>query len=496
MALAQDKGQIPGSAGPPHPYDKRWHVHVDGKTYGPYTGHQIRHMVEQHQVGSSDFVYPEGESGSAWQQIANDPILGVLFKNAEAHRVPLVPRIEPPRQFRGWLFTIPVLVIVGWIVWPYYALYDLAVAVRDGDVSALEARVAWDSVRQGLRGDLNAMLLQKINTDAATDKSSGAAVGTGLAVVLGPVVVDRMVDSYVTPQVVAAARRAAKNDDASSDAEKVPKGFNEAIQAARHFRVDQIKYAFFSGGPLSFRVEFTPDHDPPFQHPTGLRFQWDGTWRLTRLLLPLDVLNTLPTTAKNDAAASKLVTNQSAPEPALPAPEAVPPPPASKKPQIEASWSIEESKSPIDDSPQVTGMLFAEGSSALEMMGLTLRCKEKKTEALFAKQFAFFGTNVPLKVLVRINDGKPIETQWQPSSNGQAVFAPAAVQFIRGLPDDGKLFIRVTGFDGALVDGSFSLGKVSEIRNKLASACRWPDTQLAVPVPAPRAVSPSAQGPK
>ena len=97
-------------------------------------------------------------------------------------------------------------------------------ALRDGDVSALEARVAWDSVRQGLRGDLNAMLLQKINADAATDKSSGAAFGTGLAVMLGPVVVDRTVDSYVTPQAVAAARRAAKNDDASSDAENVPKG--------------------------------------------------------------------------------------------------------------------------------------------------------------------------------------------------------------------------------------------------------------------------------
>ncbi len=65
-----------GPATPPHPYDKRWYLHLNGKTYGPYTGHQIRQMVEQDQVVASDLVYAEGDSGSAWQQIANVPILG------------------------------------------------------------------------------------------------------------------------------------------------------------------------------------------------------------------------------------------------------------------------------------------------------------------------------------------------------------------------------------------------------------------------------------
>jgi hypothetical protein len=69
-----------GAAVPPDPFDKRWHVHIQGKTYGPYMGHQIRQMVEQHKLVGSDFVYPEGESGSTWQQIANDSVLGALFK--------------------------------------------------------------------------------------------------------------------------------------------------------------------------------------------------------------------------------------------------------------------------------------------------------------------------------------------------------------------------------------------------------------------------------
>jgi hypothetical protein len=106
---------------------------------------------------------------------------------------------------------------------------------------------------------------------------------------------------------------------------------------------------------------------------------------------------------------------------------------------------------------------------------LVLRCKEKKTEAYLGKPFTLFGANtVTVKVLVRINDGKPIETQWQPSSNGLGVFAVAAVEFIRALPANGKIFIRVTTFDGSTVDGAFTLGNVSEIRDKIAADCHWP----------------------
>jgi hypothetical protein len=67
------------------------------------------------------------------------------------------------------------------------------------------------------------------------------------------------------------------------------------------------------------------------------------------------------------------------------------PPAAQSQPTM--SWSIEESKSPIDDSPQVTGMLHADGST--DGPGLTpptmlvLRCQEKKTEAYLAKPFTF-----------------------------------------------------------------------------------------------------------
>lgn len=63
---------------PPHPLDKRWYAHVDGKNYGPYSGHDIRRMVEKGQITETDFLCPEG--GNAWAQAKNEPLLGSLFR--------------------------------------------------------------------------------------------------------------------------------------------------------------------------------------------------------------------------------------------------------------------------------------------------------------------------------------------------------------------------------------------------------------------------------
>jgi Type VI secretion system VasI, EvfG, VC_A0118 len=162
-----------------------------------------------------------------------------------------------------------------------------------------------------------------------------------------------------------------------------------------------------------------------------------------------------------------------------------------KTPETAATWTIEENKSPVDDSPQVTGTLHGIGDSGADAAFLMLRCKEKKTEAVFGRTFSFIGSSEPIKVLTRVNDGQAIETMWHPSTTGTGVFAPSAVQFIRSLPDNGKLFIRAFGFRGKQADGEFSLGKVSEIRDKISAACNW--AAAASKPAAPPAVQPQPQ---
>jgi Type VI secretion system VasI, EvfG, VC_A0118 len=137
---------------------------------------------------------------------------------------------------------------------------------------------------------------------------------------------------------------------------------------------------------------------------------------------------------------------------------------------LEITWTIKETKSPIDDMLEVSGTLVAVGSDAR----LVLRCKEKETDVMFHKPFAFLGIEESVKVLVRIDGGQPIETMWLPSTNRQGAYAPSAIQFIRALPDKGKLFVRAFGYGGNNVDGEFKLGNVSEVRQKIALSCKWP----------------------
>ena len=53
---------------------------------------------------------------------------------------------------------------------------------------------------------------------------------------------------------------------------------------------------------------------------------------------------------------------------------------------------------------------------------------------------------------------------------------PSAVEFIRILPDDAKLFIKTTRSDGKTKEANFNLGNVSDLRNKITDACDWDDT--------------------
>jgi hypothetical protein len=142
----------------------------------------------------------------------------------------------------------------------------------------------------------------------------------------------------------------------------------------------------------------------------------------------------------------------------------------------QAHWSLDESKSPTDGSPQVV---------AANLVGdivLILRCKDQITEAAFSTKYNYLGYKA-VDVELRINDQNPVKEVWKASMDGRAAFAPDAIAFIRSLPDNGKLSIRATRSpDGKVKEGSFDLGAVSEVRNKIAEACDWGNAPVDEPV--------------
>jgi hypothetical protein len=256
-------------------------------------------MVTKEQIVETDLVHRE--NGSGWVQAKDDPALRLLFHSgphsSSTHRVKLSLRSRVAIALAALTF-----VSVAWIAWPYYAFYKLAVAFRAGDIPGLEAGVAWDNVRQGLRSDLNALLLQSLKVDP-NDKNTepGAALGTGLAAVLGPTIINQLVEGYITPQGVTAISHESGADTLRTGSSSPPNNLAQALQTVGGANFKQVEYMFFSGGPFTFKVQVRPEHDPPLKSPFTFLFDWSGSWKLTRILLPPDAFENVASAVKQNA---------------------------------------------------------------------------------------------------------------------------------------------------------------------------------------------------
>jgi hypothetical protein len=165
--------------------------------------------------------------------------------------------------------------------------------------------------------------------------------------------------------------------------------------------------------------------------------------------------------------------------------DAIVPAPQQQADQSKAiqEWSIEDSKSSVDGSPEV----FATLTSVDGRSELIIRCKDRKTQlavlpsGLFALERG--------AVLLQINDGPVVTASWSASSNSKGLFAPNAVDLIKTLPDGGKLFVRATGYNRQADDATFQLGAVTVVKNRVSAACKWPPEGASSPPktrPAPK----------
>lgn len=146
------------------------------------------------------------------------------------------------------------------------------------------------------------------------------------------------------------------------------------------------------------------------------------------------------------------------------------------------TWHFEESKSPVDDSPQLLAALVpAEGKSSF-----VVGCREHQMR-VFLSSDAFLGLHDQLRVLYRINDQKAAEARWNVSTAGTAAFAPEPMVFLNSLPDDGTLFIRAWDYRGLPHDATFHLGAVSDVRSRAASMCAPRPAAAGQPKPKPAA---------
>jgi hypothetical protein len=151
-------------------------------------------------------------------------------------------------------------IAVAYGVYPYVTLYRLGEAIRHGDASTLQSMVDWPAVREGIKEDICDLVIDQ----PSEAKHGGKLPPFGAGFVRG--IAANAIDSRVTPETLAAvAQQPSASKGASVD----------------------VSWAFFAG-PSAFVVDLSaPGQSTPIRLQMDLR---DGTWQVTRVWLPADLL--------------------------------------------------------------------------------------------------------------------------------------------------------------------------------------------------------------
>ncbi|MFA7595221.1 MAG: DUF2939 domain-containing protein [Novosphingobium sp.] len=113
---------------------------------------------------------------------------------------------------KKWIaIAIALACLIGgiYIGSPYYAAHALRNAALDADADEIEQSIDFPAVRDSLKSQMSAAMMTKLQNDPEMQNNPFA----GLGAMLLPSIVDRAVDTYVTPDGIAAMVRGQKPTD-------------------------------------------------------------------------------------------------------------------------------------------------------------------------------------------------------------------------------------------------------------------------------------------
>lgn len=307
------------------------------------------------------------------------------------------------RKLILWWGSILAAVLVGWLALsPYVVVWRLQSAAKNQNADALSALVDFESVRSSLKAHLHSQWL-----DTAADQNGFAALGSAI----GAMLVDSIIDRFVTPHGFAALMRNPERGTETEEAPGPPDGVIDDISASGI----ETRKAYESPNRFVFETWVTSMDDQRVGFTLKRKVL---SWRVSGLRLPL-----------------------APPDPA-PASE-----PATRPEQEPGYWRLTESVDPIDDSETTTALVMANGGRSLGP-NLAVRCAQDETAA-FINWTDYLGSANPVNVVVRWNDETARTEQWGASTDHTATFARQPIAFVRALMEHDRLVVRTTPYNEA-----------------------------------------------
>src|SRR6516164_4488349 len=139
------------------------------------------------------------------------------------------------------------------------------------------------------------------------------------------------------------------------------------------------------------------------------------------------------------------------------------------------SWIVSETMSPVDYSPMITATTSSQPVAKDAPAIFMIRCRGQRTDVLLSTEGSWRASRAnELQVDLTVNDQPAVRMQWIASSDGRtAIFKDDAIQFLRSLPDKGRIVVSVSDSQGIAHEASFQLTGLNAIRQKIAAACKW-----------------------
>lgn len=171
-----------------------------------------------------------------------------------------------------WAAAAVLLLFVGaYVASPFWAARQLRVAAATGDTDSLEKLVDFPAVRDSLRSQLTVILTERMRQDPDLKGNPFAGIG----MMLMPVVINKMVDGFVTPDAIATMVAQGHVAKASGPAEGNPRvTYDYGYRALNRFDVRMKSGEAADGRTVTFAFDRR-----------GL-----FTWRLVRIQIPPELL--------------------------------------------------------------------------------------------------------------------------------------------------------------------------------------------------------------
>lgn len=154
--------------------------------------------------------------------------------------------------------------------------------------------------------------------------------------------------------------------------------------------------------------------------------------------------------------------------------------PQTKPVQGKGKWVMQETTNKIDDSKTITAVLSADSAITgwprkTHIPRLFMRCMSSKTEVFVENGMSSLVEyrSGEATITVRFDKDKAKQLAAEKSTDGEALFIPSPIQFLKEAEKKTTMLYEFTPFNSGSVMTTFQLAGIEEVVKAIRATCKW-----------------------